>query len=140
MRLPTKQNNTHALNTHAQPDNTHYKTKHTFCLARLFTKLAFGTILTAYSLLVSKLVTLYTFAKPPLPNNFPLKYLCTVYPSPEGRLRCSTIVIGSDEFELDVGLEVEDDLVDGMLVRFCLVDTPNGCCLDLVDFMARPAP
>lgn len=135
MRLPNKQNNTHANinNTTRQ-----HKQQHTFCLARLFTKLALGTILTAYSLFVSKLVTLYTFAKPPLPNNFPLKYLCTVYPSPEGRLRCSTIVIGSDEFDELDGLEVDDDLVDGMLVRFCLVDTPNGCCL--VDFMARPAP
>lgn len=132
MRLPTNKQ------TNRQTNIQHTTKQHTFCLARLLTKLALGTILTAYSLFVSKLVTLYTFAKPPLPNNFPFKYLCTVYPSPEGRLRCSTIVIGSEFDEL--GLEVDVDLVDGMLVRFCLVDIPNGCCLDLVDFMARPAP
>ncbi len=72
----------------------------TFCRARLLTKLALGTILTAYSLLVSNDVTLYTFANPPFPNNLPRKYVCTVNPSPQGRFLCSTIVTCSEDEEV----------------------------------------
>lgn len=79
----------------------------------------------AYSLFVSNEVTLYTFANPPFPKSFPRKYLCTVYPSPQGLFLCSTIVTGSEEdndldsFEavLDERARFcfdEDDEVDGM--------------------------
>lgn len=67
----------------------------TFCRALLLTRLAFGTIFTAYSLFVSKEVALYTLANPPFPNSFPRKYLCTVYPSPFGLFLCSIIVTDS---------------------------------------------
>lgn len=53
----------------------------------------------AYSLLVSSEVTLYTLANPPFPKSFPRRYLCTVYPSPQGLFLCSIIVTDSDELE-----------------------------------------
>ena len=84
------------------------------------TKLALGTIFTAYSLLVSQLVTLYTLAKPPLPNILPRMYLCTVKPSPHGRFLCSIIVIGSaflsfDEDPADAAAAFLNPVFNGLL-------------------------